>query len=52
VPPAQRWAHLDILAMNNLARPGRPEGGEATALLTLYTYLRRRYGASTSVRPS
>lgn len=50
VPRTQRWAHLDVMAMNSLARPGRPEGGEATGLLTLYTYLRRRYGASTSVR--
>jgi leucyl aminopeptidase len=52
VPRTQRWAHLDIMGMNSLARPGRPEGGEATGLLTLYTYLRRRYGASTPVRPS
>jgi leucyl aminopeptidase len=52
VPRTQRWAHLDIMAMNNLARPGRPEGGEATGLLTLYTFLRRRYGASTPVRPA
>jgi leucyl aminopeptidase len=52
VPRTQRWAHLDIMGMNSLARPGRPEGGEATGLLTLYTYLRRRYGATTSGRSS
>jgi leucyl aminopeptidase len=52
VPRNQRWAHLDIMGMNSLARPGRPEGGEATGLLTLYTFLRRRYGASTPVRPT
>lgn len=47
VPRAQRWAHLDIMGMNSLARAGRPEGGEATGLLSLHTYLRRRYGATT-----
>jgi leucyl aminopeptidase len=45
VPRQQRWAHLDIMGMNGLPRPGRPEGGEATGLLALYTCLRRRYGA-------
>lgn len=45
VPRTQRWAHLDIMGMNTLARPGRPEGGEATGLLALYSYLRQRYGA-------
>ncbi len=27
-----RWAHLDVYAWNDAARPGRPEGGEAQAL--------------------
>lgn len=52
VPRTQRWAHLDIMAMNGLARPGRPEGGEATGLLALFTYLRRRYGATISAEAS
>jgi len=43
VSPATRWAHLDVYAANASARPGRPEGGEATALRALYAYLRRRY---------
>ena len=38
-----RWAHLDIYAANVSAAPGRPEGGEATGLRTLYAYLRQRY---------
>ena len=29
VDPATRWLHLDIMAWNSRARPGRPEGGEA-----------------------
>lgn len=45
VPRAQRWAHLDVMGMNTTARPGRPEGGEATGLLALYRCLRERYAA-------
>jgi leucyl aminopeptidase len=30
-----RWAHLDLYGWNDSARPGRPEGGEATALRAL-----------------
>jgi len=37
------WAHLDVMAANTAARPGRPEGGEATGMRALYAYLRRRY---------
>ena len=32
VPDAVRWAHLDVYAWNEAARPGRPAGGEAQAL--------------------
>ncbi len=48
VPREQRWAHLDVMGMNGLARPGRPEGGEATGLLALYQFLRRRYAGATT----
>jgi leucyl aminopeptidase len=37
------WAHLDIMAANPVAKPGRPEGGEATGMRALYTYIRQRY---------
>jgi leucyl aminopeptidase len=37
------WAHLDIMGANTTARPGRPEGGEATAMRALYAYIRQRY---------
>jgi leucyl aminopeptidase len=30
--PGTSWAHLDIYAWNDSARPGRPEGGEAQAI--------------------
>jgi len=38
------WAHLDIYASNTKARPGRPEGGEATGLRALYSVIRQRFG--------
>ena len=39
----QRWAHLDVFAHNSEGKPGRPKGGEATALLASYRLLERRY---------
>ncbi|WGF88747.1 leucyl aminopeptidase family protein [Marinivivus vitaminiproducens] len=39
------WAHLDIYGWNPSARPGRPKGGEATALRALFTALERRFTA-------
>jgi len=38
-----RWAHFDIMAFNTRNRPGRPEGGEAMALRTVYAYLENTY---------
>ena len=43
VSTATRWAHLDVMAANTTARPGRPEGGEATGMRALYAYIRQRY---------
>jgi len=34
------WAHLDVMAWNLSARPGRPRGGEAMGLRTLFAYIR------------
>ncbi|MFP4125712.1 MAG: leucyl aminopeptidase family protein [Alphaproteobacteria bacterium] len=44
VERSPRWAHLDIYGHNPKARPGRPKGGEATALLALWRLVERRYG--------
>jgi leucyl aminopeptidase len=44
VEGATTWAHLDVAGSNDKPKPGRPEGGEATGLRALYTYLCRRYG--------
>ncbi len=43
VSAASAWAHFDVMASNPTAKPGRPEGGEATGLRALYYYIRRRY---------
>ncbi|MEJ2061122.1 MAG: leucyl aminopeptidase family protein [Gammaproteobacteria bacterium] len=35
------WAHFDIMAWNERPRPGRPKGGEAMGLLSVYEHIRR-----------
>ncbi|UUX48194.1 leucyl aminopeptidase family protein [Nisaea acidiphila] len=44
VSPKTRWAHVDLMAWNLKARPGRPEGGEAMGVRAFYKMLRKRYG--------
>lgn len=39
-----RWVHVDTMAYNLHARPGRPPGGEAMGLRAMFTMLERRYG--------
>lgn len=39
VPAAIPWGHLDLYAWNDASRPGRPEGGEATALRALFHFV-------------
>ncbi|HRY25325.1 MAG: leucyl aminopeptidase family protein [Geminicoccaceae bacterium] len=46
VEPTTSWAHLDIFAWNEDARPGRTKGGDATALRALFTLIERRYQKS------
>ena len=38
------WIHLDIMAWNLAARPGRPVGGEAQGMRALYALIERRFG--------
>lgn len=40
------WLHFDFNAYNATTRPGRPEGGEAMAILTVFSYLIERYQPS------
>jgi len=38
------WVHLDVYAWNASTRPGKPVGGEAMGLRTVYNFLTNRYG--------
>ena len=44
VPADLDWLHIDLFAWNDIARPGRPVGGEAQTLRTLLAYLEQRFG--------
>jgi leucyl aminopeptidase len=44
VEPTTAWAHLDIYAWNDEPRPGRPKGGEATAVRALLSLIEHRFG--------
>jgi leucyl aminopeptidase len=43
VPAGMDWLHLDLFAWNDVARPGRPVGGEAQAVRTLLAHLEQRF---------
>ena len=43
VEKAKSFAHFDIAAWNDRAKPGRPLGGEAQAIRTLFALLKARY---------
>ncbi len=43
VSETRSWAHLDIFGWNDESRPGRPRGGEATALRPIFAFLERRF---------
>jgi leucyl aminopeptidase len=44
VTRTRAWAHLDIPAWIDRARPGRPIGGEANGARAIYALLKERYG--------
>jgi leucyl aminopeptidase len=43
VPEHQDWLHIDLFAWNDVARAGRPVGGEAQTIRTLLAYLEQRF---------
>ncbi len=43
VATTRAWAHLDLFGWNDESRPGRPKGGEATALRPLLALIERRF---------
>lgn len=40
------WAHIDVMAWNLSARPGRPKGGEAMGLRTSFAFIKKLTEAS------
>ena len=40
VTPEIAWGHLDLMAWNVSAKPGRPEGGEAMSIMAIFEYLK------------
>ena len=46
VGPETPWAHIDLMAWNRSARPGRPVGGEAMSLRAVYTLIEQRVQAN------
>jgi leucyl aminopeptidase len=40
------WAHLDTFAWREIAKPGRPKGGEALGMRAVFAALKRRYSRS------
>jgi leucyl aminopeptidase len=45
------WAHIDLLAWNRGARPGRPVGGEAMSLRAVYAVIAERVRRTPEGRP-
>ncbi|MEY8247622.1 MAG: leucyl aminopeptidase family protein [Bermanella sp.] len=45
VAPDIPWLHFDVMAWNNRPLPGRPLGGEAFGIRSVFDYLAQRYGA-------
>jgi leucyl aminopeptidase len=43
VPDEIEWAHLDTFAWRDVGKPGRPKGGEALGLRSIFESLKRRY---------
>lgn len=43
VSPGIPWVHLDLMAWNTSARPGRPEGGEAMGMRAVAAFIEGRF---------
>ncbi len=52
VSPHRRWVHIDTYAWNATRRPGRPDGGEALGLRTVFSWLQQIYGNTKTVKSS
>jgi leucyl aminopeptidase len=45
IAPKTKWAHIDLMAWNLTAKPGRPRGGEAMAIRTIFNILENKFNA-------
>ncbi len=43
VSKPEKWVHFDVFSWNASAQPGRPQGGEAMGLRTVYSYLKNSF---------
>ncbi|HSE11666.1 MAG TPA: leucyl aminopeptidase family protein [Rudaea sp.] len=43
VPQSLPWMHIDVYAWNDADKPGRPQGGEAQGLRSMFATLKSRY---------
>ena len=43
VTPKTKWAHIDLMAWNLAAKPGRPDGGEAMAIRSIFKTLQDNF---------
>ena len=43
-PADVTWAHIDLMAWNLSTKPGRPEGGEAMGMRTIFSAIEAKYG--------
>jgi leucyl aminopeptidase len=43
VPNDLPWVHIDVFSWNDISRPGRPAGGEAQSLRSVFAALEARY---------
>jgi leucyl aminopeptidase len=50
VSSSTSWVHLDIMAWNTSAKPGRPVGGEAMGMRALYALIAERFGKPKAAR--
>jgi len=43
IKPKTTWVHIDLMAWNISSKPGRPNGGEAMAIRSIYKALKHKF---------
>jgi leucyl aminopeptidase len=49
VKPEIPWIHIDVMAWNIRSLPGRPEGGEAMGIRSVFELIRQRFEGEVGV---